>query len=363
MIEYENLKNSNREFEEEFKQKFSQIIDSGWYILGTQLSNFEKSYAEYQNLKYCLGVSSGTDAIILAIDALNLPPNSEILVSANTYITTVMSIVRNGHRPVFVDAKIDSYNIDPDLLEASITDRTKAILITHMYGKLCEMKKIVKIAKENKLFLLEDCAQAHGAEYDGIKAGAFGDIGCFSFYPTKNLGALGDAGAIVTNDEEIRDRIKMLRNNGVSTKYVNNILGYNSRLDELQASFLSVKLKYLNKIIDHKIMLSKIYNDNLPNFLVKPISEAKYKDVFHIYNVRHKERDRLRSYLLENKIKTEIHYPVAPHLQKAMGYLNYKKGDFKNSEEICATTLSLPISYATTEEEVLKVCEVLKNFR
>lgn len=363
MIEYESLKNSNKNFVEEFKAKFLEVLDSGWYILGEQLKKFETEFALYQNMNFCQGVSSGTDAIVLALDALNLPKNSEVIVSGNTYITTILSIVRNGLKPVIVDAKIDTYNIDPQLITKAISKNTRAILVTHMYGKLCEMDLICKIAKDNNFFLIEDCAQAHGASINGKKAGSFGDLGCFSFYPTKNLGALGDAGAIVTNSQKLSDRILLLRNNGVSTKYVNDIIGYNSRLDELQASFLSVKLKYIEEITDYKISLARLYRQYLSPEIVQPIHSNDYKDVFHIFNIRHQRRDDLRKYLLESGVKTEIHYPVAPHLQEALSDLNYQRGDFPVTEEICSTTLSLPISYGTTKKEVKIVAELINQFK
>lgn len=360
MIEYENLKNSNSSFLAEIKSRINSTIDSGWYILGNEVSEFESEFAKYCHTEHCIGVGSGLDAIFLAIKSLNLPPKSEILVPSNTFIATILAIVQCGHIPIPVEPRIETYNINPDLIEEKISSKTKAIIVVHLYGKACEMAQISSICEKYELKLIEDCAQSHGASLDGKKTGSFG-IGAFSFYPTKNLGSFGDAGCVTTNDQETNDQVRMLRNYGSKVKYSNEILGFNSRLDEIQASVLNVKLKYLDSINDHKRKLAELYNQGLKNDFIKPIIQNGYHDVYHIYTIRHERRDDLKKYLLNQGIKTEIHYPVAPHKQKALAEI-WGHLELPIAEEISKTTLSLPISYGTTFEEVEKVIEVLNKF-
>jgi len=359
MIEYENLKKVNEKLFDKYKNNFDAFVNSGWYVLGNQVNEFENEFARFCTTRYSVGVASGLDALILAIDAFKFPKGSEIIVPANTYIATILAIVRNGFKPVLVEPNIKTYNIDALKIEEKITKNTKAILVVHLYGKPCEMNKITEIANKNDLKMIEDCAQAHGAMFKGKKVGSFG-VGCFSFYPTKNLGALGDAGAITSNSENYIQKIKSLRNYGSSKKYHNDDLGYNSRLDEIQAGFLSIKLEILDDITNHKRELAKIYFQNLDDRFIKPMVDDDYFDVYHIFNIRHKKRDNLKGYLLENGIKTEIHYPLAPHKQKAMESII--EGDYPISEEIHNTTLSLPISYFHTKDDILRVCEVLNGW-
>ncbi len=360
MIEYENLGKVNEKLFNKYQDKFDKILKSGWYILGQNVSDFEKEFAAFCDVNYAIGLASGLDALILAIDAFDFPKNSEIIVPSNTYIATILAILRNGFKPVLVEPDIRTYNIDPEKIEAKITPHTKAILPVHLYGKSCDMDPIMAIAKKYNLEVIEDCAQAHGATYKGKKIGSFG-IGCFSFYPTKNLGALGDAGAITTNDKSYADKILSLRNYGSSRKYYNDRIGYNSRLDEIQAGLLSIKLAVLDEITNHKRKLAALYHENLDDRFIKPVVHDDFFDVYHIYNIRHQKRDELRAYLLEHNIKTEIHYPLAPHKQIAMvGILD---GDYPISEEIHDTTLSLPISYFHQEKDVVKVIEVLNNYK
>lgn len=360
MIEYENLQKVNEKLFDQYKTEFDEFLKSGWYILGNQVVKFENQFAQFCDTDYCVGVASGLDALILAIDAFGFPKNSEIIVPSNTYIATILAIVRNGFKPVLVEPNINTYNIDVNKIEEKITRKTKAILVVHLYGKACEMDKIVDIADKYNLQIIEDCAQAHGAKFKEQSVGSFG-TGCFSFYPTKNLGALGDAGAITCNDEGFKNKIQSLRNYGSRKKYYNNDLGYNSRLDEIQAGFLSVKLKALNKITYHKRKLARLYLENIEDKFVKPIINDYYFDVYHIFNIRHKKRDKLKAYLLENGINTEIHYPLPPHQQKSMCGL-IEKGSYPISEEIHNTTLSLPISYCHSEQDVLKVCEIANKW-
>jgi len=359
MIEYENLKKVNEKLFNKYSESFNSFIKSGWYILGTQVSSFEDEFAKFCNTDYCVGVASGLDALIIAIDAFDFPKGSEIIVPSNTYIATILAIVRNGFKPVLVEPDIKSYNIDSLKIEEKITKNTKAILVVHLYGKACEMDKISALSDKYDLKIIEDCAQAHGATFKNQKVGSFG-IGCFSFYPTKNLGALGDGGAITCENENYMQKIKSLRNYGSSKKYYNDDLGYNSRLDEIQAGFLSIKLKILDDIINHKRELAKIYLKNLDDRFIKPIVDNDYFDVYHIFNIRHKKRDDLKAYLLENGIKTEIHYPIAPHKQKAMQGIIEE--DYPISEEIHSTTLSLPISYFHTREDVIKVIKIMNGW-
>ena len=358
MIEYDNLRLVNEKLFVKFKKNFEDFLESGWFVLGSQVEKFEKDFSEYNKTKYCIGVASGLDALILAIDAFKLPKDTEIIVPSNTYIATILAIIRNGFKPVLVEPDINTYNIDPNKIEEQITKNTKAILVVHLYGKVCEMDKIISIAKKHSLKIIEDVAQAHGAKYKNKIAGSFG-VGCHSFYPTKNLGAVGDAGAVTCNEKDYMNNIKSLRNYGSIKKYHNDDIGYNSRLDEIQAGFLSIKLKILDDINNHKRMLANLYHENLTNKVITPDINKDYFDVYHIFNIRHEDRDKLRKCLLENDIKTEIHYPVAPHKQKAMHKI--LKGEFPISEEIHRTTLSLPISYFHTKEDVLRVCTVINT--
>lgn len=360
MIEYENLAKLNEPFEQEYQTKFTKILKKGWYILGEEVGNFEKSFADYLGSQYCVGVASGLDALFLSLVALELPKNSEVIVPSNTYIATILAIVNAGLKPVLVEPDIQTYNIDSGKIEKAITSNTSAIMVVHLYGKTCQMDKIVAIAKNYGLKIIEDCAQSHGSMLNNQKSGTFGDCGAFSFYPTKNLGALGDAGAIITNNPEIYNKLLQLRNYGSSQKYINDIIGFNSRLDELQAGFLSVKLQYLDEINEHKRNLAQIYFKELPEDIILPVVEPGFYDVYHIFNIRTQHRDKLRQYLLGRNIKTEIHYPVPPNQQKAMSTI--LDGTYPISEEIHSTTLSLPISYCHDQKDVLNICGAINEF-
>lgn len=361
MIEYENLRKVNEPFFKNFKYSFNELLKSGHYILGNNVNKFEKEFASYCGSKKCVGVASGLDALILSLKVFDFERESEIIVPSNTYIATILSIVNNQLKPILVEPDIKTYNIDPYKIEEKITSKTRAIIVVHLYGKACNMNPIIKIAKKYNLKIIEDCAQAHGAEYKNKKVGTFGDLGAFSFYPTKNLGALGDAGAITTDNIELFEKIKCIRNYGEKVKYNNEFIGFNSRLDEIQAGFLSIKLKKLDEINKHKRMLAKIYMKNLKECYIKPLLEKDYFDVYHIFNVRHPKRDILKDFLLKNKIQTSIHYPIPPHKQKAMqGILNY--ACYPISEEIHNTILSLPISYFHTKDDIYQVIEIMNKF-
>lgn len=360
MIEYENLKMLNKPFEEEYRKSFEDILKSGWYILGDQVAKFEDEFAKYCGVKYCVGVANGMDALTLAIKVYDFPLKSEIIVPANTYIATVIAVINAGHIPILVEPDIKTYNIDINLIEDAISKRTVAILPVHLYGRVSPMEKILELAQKYNLVVIEDAAQAHGASLKGKKVGGFGDTTCFSFYPTKNLGALGDGGAIVTNDENIYERLLALRNYGSTIRYNNEYIGLNSRLDEIQAAFLRVKLKHLDEINDHKRKLSRIYDEELKytNYIL-PIRTEGYNSVYHIYNIRSFRRDKLKELLLEKGIKTDIHYPICITRQKAMQEIFLNK-QFPITEEIHKTTLSLPISFCHSEEDIYYVCKILK---
>jgi dTDP-4-amino-4,6-dideoxygalactose transaminase len=360
MIEYENLKKVNQQFFDAYKEIFEKTLESGWYILGNNVSTFEKEFASFIGSKKCIGLASGLDALSLSLRCFEFPFGSEVIVPSNTYIATILSIVQNGLKPILVEPDINTYNIDPTKIEEKITSNTRAIMVVHLYGKCCHMDAIIKIAKINNLVVIEDCAQAHGAKYKNQIAGSFGVIGAHSFYPTKNLGALGDAGAVTTNDSYIAGKLKALRNYGSEIKYENEYIGYNSRLDEIQAGFLLIKLAALKSINEHKRELAKLYLENLKKDFILPVVEKDYYDVYHIFNIRSPLRDRLRTFLLDHGITTEIHYPIAPHNQKAMrGIIDEK---YPISEEIHATTLSLPISYFHKSDDIMRVIETLNSF-
>ncbi len=361
MIEYENLFSLNKPFLDEYKIQFEKVLNSGWFILGNQVTDFETEFASYTGSKFCTGVANGLDALTLALRAFSFPRGFEVIVPSNTYIATILSILNCDLKPVLVEPDLGTYNIDPKKIEEAVTPKTVAIMIVHLYGKCCSMDEIIQIAKRSNLKIIEDCAQAHGARYKGKQAGTFGDFGAFSFYPTKNLGALGDGGCVNTDNEQLRSTIRLLRNYGSEKKYYNELAGVNSRLDELQASFLRVKLKELDKINEHKRKLASLYHQGLKDDFVKPLVNNDYYDVYHIYNIRHSKRDSLRDYLLKNEIKTEIHYPVPPHCQKAMkGILT--ETSFPISEEIHNTTLSLPISFMHSTKDIERVIEVMNKF-
>ncbi|OQA78582.1 MAG: dTDP-3-amino-3,6-dideoxy-alpha-D-galactopyranose transaminase [bacterium ADurb.Bin243] len=362
MIEYENLGKSNAVFFKEYEESFARTLQSGWYILGNNVDNFEREFADYCGVKHCRGLASGLDALILSLRALEIEPGCEVIVPSNTYIATIISIIQNGLKPVLVEPDIATYNIDPSKIEENITAKTRAIMIVHLYGKPCDMASIMDIAQKLGLYVIEDCAQSHGAKFRGKVTGSFGDFGAFSFYPTKNLGALGDAGAVTMNQLKYDTAIKRLRNYGSDVKYYNETVGFNSRLGEMLAGFLSIKLKKLDEINEHKRRLASIYMKGLKSDFIKPQVHQDYYDVYHIFNIRHEKRDALREYLLKNGVKTEIHYPVAPHRQKAMKDFIDEKLGFEISELIHSTTLSLPISFCHTDEEVYRVIEIMNKF-
>ena len=329
--------------------------------MGEEVAQFEQEFAAYHHEKHVVGVANGLDALILSLQCCKFKKGDEVIVPSNTYIATILAIVQCGLTPVLVEPDSRTYNIDTTAISDSITARTVAIMVVHLYGQCCEMDPIMELASKHQLKVIEDCAQAHGAKYKGKLAGTFGDFGAFSFYPTKNLGALGDAGAVLCKSEADYIKIRQLRNYGSEKKYHNGVIGYNSRLDELQASFLRIKLPYLDKINTHKRKLAAIYNENLNNSFIKPKLDPDFYNVYHIYNILHPERDRLKQYLLENNIGTEVHYPVAPQDQVALrDYL--QSFDYPVSAKIHQQTLSLPCSFAHTEDDIFHVTTILNKF-
>lgn len=359
-MDYENLSKSNGQFLLDLEEAASRVIRSGWYILGKEVTEFEEEFSAYIGSRHCISVANGLDALTLSIEALNFPPASEIIVASNTYIATILAIVRAGHIPIMVEPEMETFNIASKGLPAALSKNTRAVLATHLFGKSCRMDAICSFANEYGLKVIEDCAQSHGAKLGNQVTGTFGAVGCFSFYPTKNLGALGDAGAIVTDDDELADRLRHIRNYGSRKKYVNNYIGANSRLDEMQAAFLRVKLKYLDRMNQHKRALAEIYFNSLPEWLILPRQRDDEYDVFHIFGIRTTARDSLKAWLEDRLVKTEIHYPIPPHRQRAMqGILS---GNWPVADLLHATELSLPISIGHTREDIYKVCQLISEY-
>lgn len=370
MIDFLNLQSTNAQYSDELIAAASRVISSGWYIQGTELVAFEQEFSEYCGSKHCIGVANGLDALTLTLRAWkelgHISKADEILVPANTYIASVLSITENSLTPVFVEPDIQTYNICPKKIESMITSRTKAILVVHLYGRMAPMPEIVEIAEKYNLLILEDSAQAHGAAINGKRAGNWGHASGFSFYPGKNLGALGDAGAITTNDDELAKTIRAIRNYGSEKKYHNLFQGVNSRMDEIQAAILRVKLKYLNAETTKRREIAIEYVNNIYNRAVThPISQiesiGELEDhVFHLYVIRSKERDALKQYLSDQGIETLIHYPIAPHKQTAFEEYNHLK--LPITEEIHEQVLSLPIGPTMGEEDVSTVISALNSF-
>lgn len=349
-------------YQQEFEEKALEVLRSGWYILGKEVEQFEKEFAEYTGSAYCVGLASGLDALWLAFKVLGIGEGDEVIVPANTYIASVMGITINGATPVFVEPDA-FYNMDTNALEDCLTERTKAVLVVHLYGQASKMDDIVAFCKKYDLRLVEDCAQSHGACYDGKMTGTFGDIGCFSFYPSKNLGGFGDGGAIVTEDEKIAADMKMYRNYGSRKRYYNEVVGANSRLDELQAGLLRVRLRHMEELTRERIQLAERYSAELHNpKLILPTVREHADSVWHQYVIRCQDREDLIRYLEEREIGTIIHYPVPPHLSEAYAYLGKGKGDYPITEEYADTVLSIPMYNGMTKEEQDMVIEALNAY-
>lgn len=366
MIPFLDLKAINLQYQEEFNNAFNNVLQKGWYILGEEVKNFEQQFAAYCGAKHCIGVGNGLDALVLIMDAYKelgvFKNGDEVIVPSNTYIASILAISKAGLTPVLAEPSIDDYLIDVKGIEAKITSKTKAILPVHLYGQLCDMQAINALAAKYGLKVIEDSAQSHGAYQDGKRSGNLGDASGFSFYPGKNLGALGDGGAITTNDDQLAATLHALGNYGSEKKYYNMFKGTNSRLDELQAAFLSIKLKHLDKENTRRKEIATYYLSQINNKkIVLPKVVNPEGHVWHLFVVRCKERQRLQEYLTEKGVQTVIHYPVPPHKQKA--YSELSQFNFPVSEEIHETVLSLPISPVMKNEEVAYVVEQLQNFK
>ncbi|MFA0216710.1 DegT/DnrJ/EryC1/StrS family aminotransferase [Vibrio cyclitrophicus] len=366
MIKFLNLKTVNEKYEDEFKKSFERVLLSGWYINGVELNNFEKSFAEYCGVDYCVGTANGLDSLSLIFKAYilmgKLKEGDEVLVPSNTFIASALAVTDNNLKLKLVNCSEDTYNIDPDSIEKSISTKTKAILAVHLYGQSCSMDEIKNIAECNDLLIIEDAAQAHGAKYDGRRVGSIGDAAGFSFYPGKNLGALGDAGAVTTNDAQLAEIIRTLANYGSKVKYDHEYLGVNSRLDELQAAFLSVKLKHIEFEISERRKVAKEYINNISNPLINlPVIRSWSEHVFHLFVVKCSERKRLQDYLQENGVESQIHYPKG--IQDHLAYADY---EFSSGEEITHdhdSLLSLPISPVMLDSDVQRVITLINSFK
>ncbi|GAB6074891.1 DegT/DnrJ/EryC1/StrS family aminotransferase [Nautilia lithotrophica] len=363
MVKFLDLKRQYESIKSEINKAIFNVINESAFIGGKYVKIFEEEFAKYQGAQYCIGVGNGTDALEIAIESLDLPKGSEIIVPANSFIATSEAVTRTGHKVVFCDCDEKNYTISISSLKKKITPNTSAVIAVHLYGHPCDMDEILKIAKENNLIIIEDCAQAHGAEYKGKKVGTIGDIGTFSFYPGKNLGAYGDGGAIVTKDEELAKKCRMIANHGRINKYNHEFEGRNSRLDGLQAAILSIKLKYLSEWTDKRISIAQYYLDNLRDVrdIVLPKRESWAKQVYHLFVIRTEKRDELKSFLQEKGIQTGIHYPIALPKLKAYEYLNQANENFI-ANNIDKELLSLPMGEHLEEKDVKYVIEKIKEF-
>lgn len=348
--------------QEELEAKALEVLRSGWYVLGNEVKQFEREFADYLGAKHCVGLASGLDALWIAFRVLGIGKGDEVIVQGNTYIASVMGITINGATPVFVEPD-EYYNIDASKIEERITDKTKAILVVHLYGQASNMAPVVELCKKYNLRLVEDCAQSHGAKFNGQMTGTFGDIGCFSFYPSKNLGAFGDAGAIVTNDDKIAEDTRIFRNYGSEKRYYNKVVGANSRLDEIQAGFLRVRLKYLDELAAEKKNICDRYLKELNNDKIHlPQIREGATHIWHQFVVRTDYRDELMKYLDENGIGTIIHYPIPPHLSEAYQYLGVKKGSLPITEKYAGSVLSIPLYNGMKKEEQDYVIDIINKF-
>jgi len=363
MVKFLDLKVQYQNIKPEIDRAIQDVIENSAFIGGKYVAQFEENFSKYIGAGYCIGVGNGTDALEIAIESLDLPKGSEIIVPANSFISSAESVSRSGHKIVFCDANSDDYTIDVSDVRKRITLKTSAIMVVHLYGHPCDMDPILDIAKQFGLKIIEDCAQAHGAEYKGRRVGAIGDVGCFSFYPGKNLGAYGDGGAIVTNNKELAIKCRMSANHGRITKYNHEFGGRNSRLDGLQAAILNVKLQYLDIWIDHRVMIANIYIDEMKNItkVRVPRINSLVKHAYHLFVIRFPERDKLKEYLKSEKIETGIHYPIALPKLQAFNYIN---GDYDKFTacQIDKNLLSLPIGGHVSVDDAKRVTDLIRNF-
>ena len=349
-------------YQDEFEKKAIEVLRSGWYVLGKEVKSFENEFASYIGAKHCVGLASGLDALWIAFRLLGIGEGDKVIVQGNTYIASVMGITINGATPVFVEPD-EYFNISASKIEEKITERTKAILVVHLYGQASNMTPIVELCSRYGLRLVEDCAQSHGAKFNGQTTGTFGDIGCFSFYPSKNLGAFGDAGAIVTNDDKIANDVRVFRNYGSEKRYYNKVVGANSRLDELQAGLLRVRLRHLDELAAEKNQICQRYLSELKNDKITlPKTRDGATHIWHQFVIMSEYRDELIKYLDDKGIGTIIHYPIPPHLSEAYSYLQMKEGDLPITEKYAKTILSLPLYNGMTSEELDYVIDVINRF-
>ncbi|MBF2066594.1 MAG: DegT/DnrJ/EryC1/StrS family aminotransferase [Calothrix sp. C42_A2020_038] len=360
-VQFLDMKAPYLELKEELDAAYRRVMDSGWYILGQEVESFEAEFAAYCGTKYCIGVGNGLDALHLIVRAMGIGTLDEVIVPANTYIASWLGVSCAGAKPVPVEPDENTYNINPLLIEAAITERTKAIMAVHLYGQPADMDAINAIAKQYNLKVIEDGAQAHGAKYKGKRVGSLGDAAGFSFYPTKNLAANGDGGAVTTNDADLADRIRLMRNYGSRVKYENEIQGFNSRLDELQAALLRVKLAKLDEWNLRRTKLAEIYLNNLATETLPFVPEWA-EPVWHLFVIRQSQRDTLQQHLHQAGISTLIHYPIPPHLSTAYTGGKWHINSFPITEKLAQQVLSIPISPHITNEEVSRVCDTLKKF-
>lgn len=364
-IPFATFKPMHDEIRKDLDQAYNKVIDSNYFIQGKECELFEKEFADYCNAKYCVGVATGLDALYLILRAMNIGNGDEVIVPSNTYIATALAVSYCGATPIFVEPELETYNINPALIEEKITDQTKAIIAVHLQGRPADMDAVNEIAKKHNLYVIEDAAQAHGTEYKGQKVGTLSDAAGFSFYPGKNLGALGDGGAVVTNNKEIADKVRALGNYGSDYKYHHIYKGTNSRLDEIQSAFLCCKLPHLDKWNEYRRNVANKYFEGIKNPLIKlPLKDSEdYRHIYHVFVIRCAKRDELEKYLNENGIGTVKHYPIPMHLQEAYKDLNIKEGSLPIAEEISKTVLSIPMYYGMTDEEVNYVIDKLNAFK
>lgn len=361
LIPFLILKATNQIYEPQILKIVSEILIKGWYILGERLLQFESEFAQYCGVKHCIGVANGLDALTILLKAAEFSPNSEILVPANSYIATILSVTNANFTPVPIEPLLDNYLIDYQAIKKAITPKTKAIIVTHLYGKCCEMNAINELAHEYNLKVFEDAAQAHGATYRGRKAGNLSDGAGFSFYPSKNLGAMGDAGAITTNDDAFAERIRALRNYGSNAKYVFNYQGYNSRMDEIQAAILSIKLPNLEADNAYRRQLAERYLTEITNSkIMLPPSDSIENDAWHLFVIRVKDRDKFRLFMSDKGVGTDIHYPIAPH--KQLAYKEWEKLNLPITEKIHQEVVSLPLNTTLTAEEISYIIQYVNQF-
>ena len=362
-VPFLDIKAGYIELKDELDAASQRVLDSGWYILGEEVQVFERSFADYCGVRHCIGVGNGLEALHLILRGYDIGEGTEVIVPANTYIATLLAVSYTGSKPVLVEPDPRTYNLDPENIEAAITDRTKAILPVHLYGQPADMDSINNIAKKHGLKVIEDAAQAQGAKYRGMLTGSLGDAAGFSFYPGKNLGAFGDAGAVTTNDDDLADQIRLLRNYGSSVKYYNEIKGYNSRLDPLQAAFLNVKLKYLDEWNARRIEIAKQYMEDLSDLpdLILPYVPEWAEPAWHLFVVRHAERDNLQKFLNAEGVGTLIHYPVPPHLSDAY-CKEFSDVSYSITEEYAQTVLSIPMGAHLSRPQQEHVIETLLKY-